>query len=99
MKSKAIILLFFFVSFLTLPTILSRVCDDIDISMAYTAAEEEENHTNSFSEILKDFSSEKNEFVLLSFNAKQEKILEEFLLKHDNISFEILSPPPEQKLV
>jgi len=67
--------------------------------MAYTAAEEEENHTNSFSEILKDFSSEKNEFVLLSFNAKQEKILEEFLLKHDNISFEILSPPPEQKLV
>ncbi|MFA5556209.1 MAG: hypothetical protein AB7D46_07370 [Flavobacteriaceae bacterium] len=98
MKIKAITLLFFFVSFLTLPTILSRVCNDIDISMAYTMAEEEETH-NSISEVLNDFATDKNEIALFSLRLRQDKIIEEYFLKHDNISSEILSPPPEQKLV
>lgn len=99
MKLKAITLLVFFISFLALPTVLSRVCNDVDISMAYTIAEEEENQSNTFSEIFQDFTSEKNEIFITSFDLNTERIIEEFLSKHDNISSEIFSPPPEQKLV
>lgn len=63
MKIKATILLFFFTSFLALPTLLSKVCNDVDVSMAYTIAEEEENH-NNISEIFNDFTSEENEIFL-----------------------------------
>ena len=98
MRIKAITLLFFFVSFLTLPTILSRVSNDIDISMAYTLAEEEETH-NPVSEVFNDFVVGKSEITIVSLSLKQDKIIDEFLLRHNNISSEILSPPPEQKLV
>lgn len=99
MKSKALILLFIFMSFLALPTVLSRVCNDVDISVAYTIAEEEENHNNTISETFNDFTSEEHEIVMLFSNPNKEKIIEEFLSKHDNVSSEIFSPPPEQKLV
>jgi len=66
--------------------------------MAYTMAEEEETH-NSISEVLNDFATDKNEIALFSLRLRQDKIIEEYFLKHDNISSEILSPPPEQKLV
>ncbi len=99
MKPKALILLFIFMSFLALPTVLSRVCNDVDISIAYTIAEEEENQSKTFSEVFQDFTSEKNEIVITSFNLNTERIIEEFLSKHDNVSSEIFSPPPERKLV
>lgn len=98
MKIKATILLFFFTSFLALPTLLSKVCNDVDVSMAYTIAEEEENH-NNISEIFNDFTSEENEIFLGFFGLIKEKITDEFLLKHDNIFSKIFSPPPEQRLV
>lgn len=99
MKPKALILLFIFMSFLALPTILSKVCNDVDISVAYTFTEEEENQSKTFSEIFQDFTSEKNEIVITSFNLNTERIIEELLSKHDNVSSEIFSPPPERKLV
>lgn len=98
MKPKALILLFIFMSFLALPTILSKVCNDVDISVAYTFTEEEENQSKTFSEIFQDFTSEKNEIVITSFNLNTERIIEELLSKHDNVSSEIFSPPPERKL-
>lgn len=98
MKFKALTLLFIFVSFLALPTILSKVCNNVDISMAYAVTEEEENH-NSFSEVFEDFTPEKNEIIIGFFNPNKERITEEFLSRHDNVSSEIFSPPPEQKLV
>lgn len=99
MKIKAITLLVFFVSFLALPTLLSKVCNDVDVSMAYTIAEEEENHNNNISEIFNDFTSEENEIFLGFFGLTKGKITDEFLLKHDNIFSKIFSPPPEKKLV
>lgn len=99
MKLKAITLLFFFISFLALPTVLSRVANDVDVSAAYTLAEEEENHNNNISEVFSDFTSESNEIIFGFLGLKQERITAEFLSKHDNIFSSIFSPPPEQKLV
>lgn len=99
MKPKVITLLVFFISFLALPTVLSRVCSSVDISMAYTVAEEEENHSNTFSEIFNDFTSEEHQILMFFFTLNTERITEKFLSKHDNVSSEIFSPPPEQQLV
>lgn len=98
MRLKAITVLFFFLTFLTLPTFLGLVDSDIDVSMAYSVAEEEETH-NNISEVFNDFTSENSEITLGFLNLKEEKIREEFLLKHDNGFAQIFSPPPEQKLV
>ncbi len=98
MKLKAVALVVIFISFIVTPTILTSLYEDIDISMAYTVTEEEENH-KSFSEVFEDFTSEKNEIIIIPFNSNKERIIWNFLSKHDNISSEIFSPPPEQKLV
>jgi len=100
MKIKATILLFFFTSFLALPTLLSKVCNDVDVSMAYTIAEEEENHNNNtISEVFNDFTSNTHEILIMFFGLIKGKITDEFLLKHDNIFSKIFLPPPEQRLV
>lgn len=100
MKIKATILLFFFTSFLALPTFISKVCNDVDVSMAFTIAEEEENHNNNtISEVFNDFTSNTHEILIMFFGLKKGKITDEFLLKHDNIFSKIFLPPPEQRLV
>lgn len=99
MRLKAITLLFFFVTFLTLPTFLSQTSADIDISMAYTIAEEEENHSNNISEVFSDFTLEIQEINLGFFGLKAYKIKGKFLLRHVNGFAQVFSPPPEQKLV
>lgn len=88
-----------FVSFIALPTILSRVYNDIDISMAYNLVEEEENHSNPVLEEIKCYPAEEIKFDLIGFDSSKETFQKEFCSSHDNISREINSPPPELVLV
>ncbi len=99
MKLQAVTLIFIFMSFIALPTILSRVYSDIDISMAYNLVEEEENHSNPVLEEIKCYPAEEIKFDLIGFDSSKETFHKEFCTSHDNISREICSPPPELVLV
>ncbi|MFA7444527.1 MAG: hypothetical protein WCY89_01140 [Flavobacteriaceae bacterium] len=97
MKVKALFLLLLFMSFTAAPTILSSLYNDIDVSYAYTLAEEEEVHDHSADKlkiipkiIEIDFSLSDRFYV---------KIPTEFLLTHNNTLREVFSPPPENNLV
>ena len=91
MKIIVGLLLVFFLTFLSAPTIVSLMEKNSDISFFYDNSE-----TDEFQKDLK------SEFVLESFNyifLKSQKIsiaiLSENLSKHDNISKKIVIPPPD----
>ncbi len=93
MKTVVSIVLFLFISFLSAPTIISLIEKNTDISMFYNFNEEEFH--KDYKEIKADLS---HNYVFLfvkqSFN-KTSKIISENLSRHDNVSEEIFSPPPE----
>ena len=93
MKTIVSIVLFLFISFLSAPTIISLIEKNTDISMFYNSNEEESH--KDYKEIKADLSHDYEfVFVKLSFN-KTSKIISENLCRHDNVSEEIFSPPPE----
>lgn len=95
MKVLVSILLFLFLSFLMAPTVISLVKDDADTSMAYSVTEEEIQ--KEIKEIKEVKAQPGYEFAILLFSGYTvtSKIVSENLQKHDNISREIFSPPPE----
>lgn len=94
MKTKAILLLVLFTSFIVAPTMLSKLYDDIDISMAFVMVEEEEESHNGYSEVKFELASNHTEPIVL-YGLELGKMIWEYSLKHDNASAEIFLPPPE----
>ena len=93
MKILVKIVLLFFVTFLSTPTVVSMIDGhDTDISVFYSFAEEE------IQKELQEVKAHPNcEYHLVFFeSAKQSsEINTENLQRHDNVSEEIFSPPPE----
>ncbi|TDP60903.1 hypothetical protein [Flavobacterium dankookense] len=93
MKFAAIIILFLFVTFLSTPTVVSLIEKNYDVSMFYSFAEEETHKE------LKEVKAEiKQSFDYPFSNAtikENSTIISENLSKHDNVSDEIFSQPPE----
>lgn len=93
MKTVVSIVLFLFISFLSAPTIISLIEKNTDISMFYNSNEEEFH--KDYIEIKADLSHD-YEFVFVKLSySKIAKIISENLSRHDNVSEEIFSPPPE----
>ncbi len=96
MKVNAFALLLIFLSFVTLPSIISNVCKDVDISSVFNFSEEKEENHKSGVEKNTEFSSS---FYDLGFINQQEVLLTyEILHKHINTSLEIFLPPPEHHI-
>lgn len=95
----AITVLLFFVSFLSIPTIISTLDKDADVSIAFNMNEEEEENHASYKEIFPDvYNQDFNPFALYTFQ-KLGLLSAENSLNFDPIHFEIPSPPPEVQLV
>lgn len=93
MKFLTGFLLVFFISFLATPTIVLVIKKSNDISMFYSFNEEELQ--KDFKELKADLSHNYEFFfVNLSFTTSS-KIISENLSRHDNVSEQIFSPPPD----
>ncbi len=93
MKFVSGILLFFFVSFLTVPTIVTLIEKNTDISVFYSFSEEEIQ--KDLKEIKANFKDE-FQFVFINWYPKiKAKIIFESESKHDHVFTTIFSPPPE----
>lgn len=93
MKFFVNIVLFLFLTFLAAPTIVSLLQDDTDMSMVYSLTEEEIQK-----EIKEVKAAPSTELRLSLFiPAKKTALIHSAQLgKHDNVSGDICSPPPEQ---
>ncbi|MCC7533030.1 MAG: hypothetical protein IT246_03715 [Bacteroidia bacterium] len=98
MRIKAQILLIIFTSFTTLPTVFSCISNKIDFSSTFTMTEEE-NHSNSSTNVCNEFISDSYELILFLSQRSQQVVFNNCILKLSNNYYEITSPPPEQKLV
>ncbi len=93
MKISVTIVLFIFITFLSLPTIIGVLNSDTDISMVYSMSEEEESH-KSIS--IKEAVKIKKEVFLVDYKwINTKKIISENHIQHDDVLEEIFSPPPE----
>ena len=93
MKSVARILMVLFIAFLSMPTIVTLIEKNTDVSLFYSFAEEEIH--KDLKEIKADL---KQQFDYPSLDSKiklNSKIVSENLSHHDNVAEEIFSPPPE----
>jgi hypothetical protein len=93
MKFLCINFLIFFISFLSTPTILSIVDNEVDISCFYNLCEEEENL--EFFDKIKSVPYIDFEFGNLSCNLpKLLNVSSETNLSFTNLAHQIFSPPP-----
>ncbi|HLA56539.1 MAG TPA: hypothetical protein VK623_10585 [Flavobacterium sp.] len=92
MKFSASILLFFFITFLSTPTIVSLIEKNCDTSLFYTMSEEEETH-KELKIVFANIPAYECHFVPSTGSSL---IISENLSKHDNISATIFIPPPDQ---
>lgn len=94
MKIVVYIVIFLFMSFLSLPTIVGFLDnDDTDVSMVYSMSEEEEVH-KSFN--LKEAIKTSKQVFSFRFQMPiSKKIVSENHIQYDTVLEEIFSPPPE----
>ncbi|MGV3696035.1 hypothetical protein [Flavobacterium sp.] len=93
MKFFARLLLTIFVVFLSTPTVVTLIQKNTDTSLFYSFAEEEIH--KELKEIKADVKQHFDyPFLDLKINRKA-AIISENLSRHDNVSSEIFSPPPE----
>ena len=93
MKISVAIVLFIFITFLSLPTIIGVLNSDTDISLVYSMSEEEESHKSiSVKEAIK---SKKEVFLICYQLTSTTKIISENHIQYDEVLEEIFSPPPE----
>lgn len=93
MKIFASLVLFLFVTFISLPTIVGYLNKNADMSIIYNMSEEEESHKivkfkEAFKNLKEDFTFE---FIFHS----SKKISSENHIQKDDVLEEIFSPPPE----
>ncbi|MDP2161298.1 MAG: hypothetical protein Q8K02_12490 [Flavobacterium sp.] len=93
MKTLVSIVLFLFVSFISMPTIIGYMNKDADLALVFSMSEEEETH-NTFK--IKDVIKNNKEVFTLQLEQKStKKIFSENNIQHDEVLDEIFSPPPE----
>jgi hypothetical protein len=93
MKFLAKLLLVLFVAFLSAPTIVKLIEKNTDVSLFYDFSDEELH--KDYKEIKANLSYE-YEFVFVDLsNTTSTIIISKNLSRHDNVSEEIFSPPPE----
>ena len=94
MKLMVSIVLFLFITFLSTPTIVGMIDNQVDTSYFYSTCEEEENHA-PFNEI-KTVQTTNYSVIHFSFGelAKLNVLMEHDLLSFDNLAHQIFSPPP-----
>jgi hypothetical protein len=91
MKIIIKLLIVFFITFLSAPTIISIIEKKGDISFYYDNSE-----TEDFQKDLKtEFIFEPFSFIVFNPSKKSSKILSDNLSKHDTISKKIVIPPPD----
>ena len=91
MNTIAKLLIVFFLTFLSAPTIVSLVEKKVAISFFYDNSE-----TEDFQKDLKtEFILEPFSFIVFNPQKKSFKILSDNLSTHDNISKKIVIPPPD----
>ncbi len=95
MRGTVFTLLFIFVSFVALPTILSKIYSHIDTSIFYNVAEEEERHGVQILEVLEEKSTS-FDFWSLSSDIT---IISKYIKRYDDVSREVFSPPPDYFLI
>lgn len=93
MKFAARILMFIFIAFLSTPTIVTLIEKNTDISMFFSSSEEETQ--KDFKEIKADLKQHFDYPFIECKISSNSKIISENLSRHDNVSEEIFSPPPE----
>lgn len=93
MKISVSIVLLVFITFLSLPTIISMLNRDIDISVVFSMSEEEEFHKSiNIKEAIKNIKV----VYLVTYELKvSKKIISENHIQYDDVLEEIFSPPPE----
>lgn len=93
MKSLSRLVLVLFLAFLSTPTVVTLIENSTDISLFYSFAEEE------IQKELKEVKAEVKQHFDYPFLElrilKNTAIISENLSRHDNVSSEIISPPPE----
>ena len=96
MKLISRIFLFLFLAFMVLPTIVSLIENNADVSVFYSLSEEENSKDfKELNEIEFDFRSV-FEINLLKINTLNINIVNSIIvIIHDSILDEIFSPPPE----
>lgn len=94
MKITVSIVLFLFISFIALPTIIGVLLnDDTDMSMIFNMTEEEEVHkTFTVKEAIK---TQRQVFAFHFELPISKKIITENHIQYDAVLEEIFSPPPE----
>ncbi|WP_445454583.1 hypothetical protein [Flavobacterium sp. 25HG05S-40] len=92
MKFCTSLLLILFVAFLSTPTVVTLIQKNVDTSFFYSFAEEEIHKE------LKEVKAEVKQnfdYPFLELKIIKATIISENLSRHDNVSSEIFSPPPE----
>ena len=93
MKLLVSIVLFIFITFLSIPTIIGMVDEEVDTSYFFTTCEEEENNA-PFNEI-KSIQTDNFSFTNFALNDLAKlNVLIEHDLSFDNLAHQIFSPPP-----
>lgn len=93
MKILVSIILFIFITFLSLPTIIGVLNSDVDLSTVYSMSEEEEFHKSIN---IKEAIKTKKEVFMIFYKLKTSKnIIFENHIQYDDVLKEIFSPPPE----
>lgn len=93
MKILAKLVLVLFITFLSTPTIVTLIERNTDVSLFYNFAEEEIH--KEVKEVKADLKQSFEYPFLNSDVLQNSKIISENLSRHDKISEEIFSPPPE----
>ena len=93
MKYFARVTLAFFIIFLSTPTIVTLIKKSIDTSVFYSFAEEEIH--KDLKEVKAEVKQHFDYPFLDSTIRKNTAIISENLSRHDNVTSEIFSPPPE----
>jgi predicted PurR-regulated permease PerM len=93
MKFLSGLILFLFIAFLSMPTVVSLIEKNTDISVLYSFSEEEiQKDLKDIKASIKDESL----FVFVDWNQiTKTPIISENVAKHDNVFASIFSPPPE----
>ena len=90
MKAKAILFLFIFISFLVIPTVVSIINHQVDVSFVFSLAEEETKKGKEV-ELFSDYKN--NDFPVVD-------IFKGAFFEYDKLSFNpvylnLISPPPK----
>jgi hypothetical protein len=95
MKFLCILFSFFFITFLSTPTFICMIDNEVDISYFYDLCEEEEENNVCFDEIKSVASSDldlTNFFFISTYTSND---LIEANISFTNLAHQIFSPPPE----